>query len=284
MKQLPIDFFLKPTDSRAHLKLSEDTSDEQHNLNYHFLKPNAAPVRQYTNKRKGNSNQKTPSELAVARSQKSVILFESLHHDGSQNAITTIEETQIASSFGSGCSAQSLDESTTNVRNDNVDLFATCDLGQWFNETSTTVASTRLKRKIDYNDKTLANNITHKNRKTVKSATAPTIMGNSVKANAAPSNERLQTYAGIDLQDIHVEYQDNAELMELPRNETVLDTKVATATEATSPNEECLESSHAGQLVWAQWSKSPFWPAIVHPDDEGITANGNLPDPITFFK
>lgn len=58
----------------------------------------------------------------------------------------------------------------------------------------------------------------------------------------------------------------------------------ASATEATLLNEDNLESPRAGLLVWARIPKWPFWPAIVYPDNEGITTNGKLFEQIEFIE
>lgn len=54
-----------------------------------------------------------------------------------------------------------------------------------------------------------------------------------------------------------------AEPMELPSHEPAVQASVATTIETTTPNEENLESPRAGQLVWAQMFKYPFWPATL---------------------
>lgn len=81
------------------------------------------------------------------------------------------------------------------------------------------------------------------------------------------------------------------ESTEMSSNETSVEASVATAIEATAVeatvveanaiettrlDEENLESPRAGQLVWAQMSKYPFWPAVVQPDRDGITTSGKL--------
>lgn len=58
-------------------------------------------------------------------------------------------------------------------------------------------------------------------------------------------------------------------------NETDVETCPVSAT-APVVDEENLETPIAGQLVWARLGKFPFWPAIVHPDEDNITFNGKL--------
>lgn len=96
----------------------------------------------------------------------------------------------------------------------------------------------------------------------------------------------LQLSESVDLEVSHEIIESSklaeAESTELPSYEPVIEASLAI--ETSTPNEENMESPRAGQLVWAQIFSYLFWPAIVYPEVEGISANGNLSSQIIFAK